>query len=97
MQSPVAASFGSPNEPVDCRNANRKEMGEYMISVESWPDSAVKLWTLAQRFQKFVLVGVVGLAVNQFGLMALHSVVGLSVSHCLAIRHFCVHDRHLHS
>ncbi len=51
----------------------------YMISVESWPDSAVKLWTLAQRFQKFVLVGVVGLAVNQFGLMALHSIVGLSV------------------
>ena len=43
-----------------------------MISVESWPQSAIRLWTLAQRFQKFVAVGVVGLAVNQGGLAALH-------------------------
>jgi dolichol-phosphate mannosyltransferase len=64
---------------VDCRKASREETGERMISVESWSDSAVKLWTLTQRFQKFVLVGVVGLAVNQFGLIALHSLAGLSV------------------
>lgn len=51
-----------------------------MISVEAWPDSAVKLWTLAQRFQKFIVVGAVGLAVNQLGLIALHSSVGLSVA-----------------
>lgn len=51
-----------------------------MISVESWPDSAVKLWTLAQRFQKFIVVGAVGLVVNQFGLMALHSLAGMSVA-----------------
>ncbi|MEJ7837517.1 MAG: GtrA family protein [Thermomicrobiales bacterium] len=43
-----------------------------MISVESWPQSAVRIWTLAQRFQKFVLVGIVGLAVNQGGLVVLH-------------------------
>jgi dolichol-phosphate mannosyltransferase len=30
------------------------------------------LWTLAQRFQKFVAVGVVGLAANQGGLAVLH-------------------------
>ena len=48
-----------------------------MISVESWPQSAVRLWTVAQRFQKFVAVGVVGLAVNQGGLAVLHD--GFSV------------------
>jgi dolichol-phosphate mannosyltransferase len=79
MQSPVAASSTSRDESVGCGSFNRKEMNQRMISVESWPDSAVKMWTLAQRFQKFVLVGVVGLAVNQFGLMALHGIVGMSV------------------
>jgi dolichol-phosphate mannosyltransferase len=49
-----------------------------MISVESWPQSAVRLWTIAQRFQKFVAVGVVGLAVNQGGLAVLHD--GFSVA-----------------
>ncbi len=36
-----------------------------MISTEAWPQPAVRLWTLAQRFQKFLLVGAFGLAVNQ--------------------------------
>ncbi len=50
-----------------------------MISAESWPQSAVKLWTLTQRFQKFVAVGVIGLAVNQAGLVVLHDIAGLAV------------------
>lgn len=36
-----------------------------MISTEAWPQPAVRIWTLAQRFQKFLLVGAIGLAVNQ--------------------------------
>lgn len=43
-----------------------------MISVESWPQSAVRLWTLTQRFQKFIVVGAVGLLVNQGLLSVLH-------------------------
>ena len=79
MQSPTLCRLSRSASPWIAGPANREEMGERMISVESWPDSAVKLWTLAQRFQKFVLVGVVGLAVNQLGLIALHSIGGVSV------------------
>jgi putative flippase GtrA len=50
-----------------------------MISVESWSDSAVRLWSLAQRFQKFVAVGVIGLVVNQAGLVLLHGIAGMAV------------------
>lgn len=50
-----------------------------MISVESWPEPAVRMWTLAQRFQKFILVGAVGLIVNQAGLVALHGILDLPV------------------
>lgn len=56
-----------------------KENQGRMISVESWPQSAVRLWTLTQRFQKFIVVGAVGLAVNQMGLLFLHDVVRLEV------------------
>jgi dolichol-phosphate mannosyltransferase len=38
------------------------------------------LWTLAQRFQKFVAVGVVGLAVNQGGLAFLHDGFAVAVA-----------------
>jgi putative flippase GtrA len=54
-------------------------MGAGMISVESWPDSAVKIWTLTQRFQKFIVVGAIGLVVNQVGLAFLHSIMGMEV------------------
>lgn len=56
-----------------------KESQERMISVESWPRSAVRLWTLTQRFQKFMVVGAIGLAVNQMGLLFLHDIAGLEV------------------
>lgn len=50
-----------------------------MISVESWPQPAVKAWTLFQRFQKFLVVGAVGFATNQLSLFVLHAWVSLSV------------------
>ncbi len=56
-----------------------KELETRMISVESWPDSAVKMWTLAQRFQKFILVGAIGLLVNQAGLAGLHGIADWEV------------------
>ena len=28
-----------------------------MISVESWPQPAVRAWVLAQRFRRFLIVG----------------------------------------
>lgn len=58
-----------------------------MISTESWPQPAVRAYVLAQRFQKFVVVGSVGLAVNQGLLFALRDLVNfrLSVSSPIAI------------
>jgi dolichol-phosphate mannosyltransferase len=50
-----------------------------MISVESWPRSAVRVWTLTQRFQKFLAVGAIGLVVNQMGLLILHDVISLQI------------------
>src|SRR5829696_3094285 len=48
-----------------------------MVSTEAWPQPAVRLWTLAQRFQKFLLVGAFGLAVNQVMLFAFRDMVHL--------------------
>jgi dolichol-phosphate mannosyltransferase len=48
-----------------------------MFSTEAWPQPAVRLWTLAQRFQKFLLVGAFGLAVNQAMLYLLRDVLHL--------------------
>ncbi|CAN5776578.1 hypothetical protein BH23CHL5_BH23CHL5_06440 [soil metagenome] len=43
-----------------------------MLSVKDWPAPAARAWILAQRFQKFLVVGAVGLAVNQITLFVLH-------------------------
>jgi putative flippase GtrA len=77
-----------------------------VMSTESWPQPAVRLWTLAQRFQKFILVGAVGLAVNQGLLFVLHGQADarLSVASPVAIfismvvtfllnEHWTWHDR----
>ena len=45
-----------------------------MLSTGSWPQPALRVWTLAQRFQKFLLVGAFGLAVNLGALVLLHTV-----------------------
>lgn len=50
-----------------------------MISVESWPQPAVRVWILAQRFRKFLTVGAFGLLVNQAGLASLHDFIGMAV------------------
>ncbi len=36
-----------------------------MISTETWSESAQRVWALTQRFQKFIVVGAIGLIVNQ--------------------------------
>lgn len=51
-----------------------------MISTESWPQPAVRAYVLAQRFQKFVVVGSVGLAVNQGLLFVLRDLVNLDLN-----------------
>lgn len=47
-----------------------------MFSVESWPQPAARAWILARRFQKFLVVGAVGLGVNQGVLLLLHQGFG---------------------
>lgn len=58
-----------------------------MFSVESWPQPAARAWLVARRFQKFLVVGAVGLAVNQGMLFVLHQGLGshLVVSSVIAI------------
>ncbi len=48
-----------------------------MISPETWPQPAARLWIVAQRFQKFIVVGSVGLIVNQGLLFLLSDFAGL--------------------
>jgi putative flippase GtrA len=58
-----------------------------MISTETWPDSAQRAWALTQRFQKFIVVGAIGLIVNQGLLFIFVSTFGwaLRVSSPLSI------------
>jgi dolichol-phosphate mannosyltransferase len=51
-----------------------------MLSVEHWPEPAARAWVVAQRFQKFLMVGAVGLAVNQGFLFVFHDVLDLALS-----------------
>ena len=51
-----------------------------MMSTETWPQSAVRIWTLAQRFQKFLVVGAIGLAVNEGMLFALAHLAALAIA-----------------
>jgi putative flippase GtrA len=58
-----------------------------MISTEAFPDRAIQAFSVAKRFQKFLVVGAVGLAVNQVMLLFFHDVANfrLAVSSVLAI------------
>ena len=49
-----------------------------MISTRSWPEPAIRMYNLAQSFRKFLIVGAVGLAVQQVLLFLFHNVVHLS-------------------
>lgn len=61
------------------RRLNMRSKPGDMISVESWPQPAIRAWTLMQRFQKFLVVGGIGFATNQGALYALHSYAALAV------------------
>jgi putative flippase GtrA len=52
------------------RLGDRNEGGQFraMISGERIPATFANVWLLAQRFQKFLVVGAIGLAVNQVAL-----------------------------
>jgi putative flippase GtrA len=46
-----------------------------MLSTEAMPARAIQLFAVARRFQKFVVVGSVGLAVNQAMLVVFHDLL----------------------
>ena len=48
-----------------------------MQSTETWGRPAQRMWSLTQRFQKFVAVGAIGLIVNQVMLYLLVSLASL--------------------
>jgi dolichol-phosphate mannosyltransferase len=50
-----------------------------MLAVENNPVAVQRVLSIARRFQKFVLVGAIGLAVNQGLLFALVSIIGMRV------------------
>jgi dolichol-phosphate mannosyltransferase len=50
-----------------------------MLSPESLPRPVVRAAALTQRFQKFLLVGAIGLAVNQGALFALVDLFGVNL------------------
>ncbi len=51
-----------------------------MLSTETWVRPVWRVWTLTQRFQKFVVVGAVGLVVNQGMLYLLVSMTNLALA-----------------
>jgi len=48
-----------------------------MISFEALPARAIQVFSIAKRFQKFLVVGSIGLLVNQLMLVALHDVADM--------------------
>ena len=50
-----------------------------MLSTESLPRPVARAATVTRRFQKFLLVGAIGLAVNQSALFVLVSLVGVPI------------------
>jgi putative flippase GtrA len=48
-----------------------------MISTEALPARALQAFSIAKRFQKFLIVGSVGLLVNQIMLVLLHDLAGV--------------------
>jgi putative flippase GtrA len=51
-----------------------------MISTETWPQPAIRVVVLAQRFQRFLVVGSAGLLVNQGLLLLFRAVFDLSLN-----------------
>lgn len=51
-----------------------------MIRMETWPQPAIRMVVLAQRFQKFLVVGSIGLLVNQGLLFLFRAVFDFSLN-----------------
>ena len=51
-----------------------------MISTEALPARAIQVFSIAKRFQKFLVVGSIGLAVNQAMLVVLHDLGGIRLA-----------------
>lgn len=66
----------------------RQERRPQMFSVERWPEPAIRAWIVVQRFQKFLVVGAVGLGVNQGLLFLFHDVLHLILSAASALAIF---------
>lgn len=83
VQSVLVDSRASPARTLLLRGGSASTM----FSVESWPQPAARAWVLARRFQKFLVVGAVGLGVNQGMLLILHEGIGshLVISSTIAI------------
>ena len=64
-----------------------------MLSSEGLPRPVVRVATITRRFQKFLLVGAIGLGVNQGVLFALVDLAGLAGGHGVANRDFRVDGR----
>ncbi len=67
-----------------------------MLSSEGLPRPVVRPATITRRFQKFLLVGAIGLGVNQGVLFALVDQVESGRGHGVADRDFPVDDRDVH-
>lgn len=50
-----------------------------VLSTEQLPTAAMRLWIRTHRFQKFLVVGLIGLGVNQALLVLLHQFAGFSL------------------
>lgn len=50
-----------------------------MTSSERLPATVARAWLLAKRFQKFLIVGAIGLAVNQLALWIMRGLLGLAL------------------
>lgn len=72
------------NELVDRREERRSQL----FSVERWPEPAIRAWLIVRRFQKFLVVGAVGLAVNQGLLFVFHDLLHLILSAASALAIF---------
>jgi|SRR6476469_5685098 putative flippase GtrA len=102
VQMSLVDSRASPARTLQLRGGSASTM----FSVESWPQPAARAWVVARRFQKFLVVGAVGLGVNQGMLFLLHQGFGshLIISSTIAIftsmivtfvlnEHWTWHDR----
>lgn len=79
MVSFIAVSEASGDQTTGSKQV-RRGVRPFMLSVESWPEPMARIWKLGHRFQKFLVVGAVGLGVNQGFLFLFHEIFHLRLS-----------------